>query len=330
MVFHQETLLPVALVLGAAAVVAQEPAVEPAVEPESAALAVQVGDPLERIRCAEGYRAFVYAVGLSAPDGLAFAVDGRVCVVEETAGRVTMLDADGRKRILAEGLRSPEGLCSDGNGGFWVVEDRADGRLAHVRPKQEVEFQELGLDAPEGVLLLGRTLYITESTLQLEQNPLEARTRILAFTRGADGWGEPEVLVERGLPFSFTELVADGTDRLVVVNEMSGGLFSRGLLSLNLSNGELKTFARGLITPEGICPAPAVGFPLHVAEEDLDGKGNGRISRVDADGRRTSFAVGFETVEDVLVAADGRIYVSEDATGLVVVLRPAPAAPHEE
>lgn len=308
----------------------------------------QVGDLLTRIRCVEDYEARVFAVGLQAPDGLTFDAKGQLVVVEETAGQVTRIGPGGQHFALATGLRSPEGIARDlsGAGGdFVVVEDLLAGRLASIKTKlgiakkapanesvtqASVTFHDFAFDACEGVLIHGDTLYLTDSNAQLVENPFSARTRLFALPREKEGWGKPQVILERNFPFSFSELIADGKHHLILVNESACSLVRDGLLRFDLRSGDLTSFTTGLVSPEGICQTPfdpaardhQGGFPLLIAEENYDGEGHGRLSRVDAQGNRTTFAIGFETLEDVLVAADGRIFVSEDATGLMIELRP--------
>ena len=65
-------------------------------------------------------------------------------------------------------------------------------------------------------------------------------------------------------------------------------------------------------------------FPLWVAEEEVARKGRGRITQVESKGKATIFAAGFYLIEDVLVALDGTVYVSEDSTGLIIAIRPRP------
>jgi hypothetical protein len=295
--------------------------------------APQVGDLLPRIRCAEDYEARVYAINLQAPDGLTMNAKGELIVVEETAGQVTRIGVNGKHFAVAAGLRSPEGIARDLGGvgnNYLVVEDLLAGRLASIVPKKNVQFHDFTFDACEGVLVHGDTLYITDSNAQLVENPFSGRTRLLALPRKKDGWGEPQVILERRFPFSFSEIVAEDSDHLFLLNESAGGFIRDGLLRLDLRSGTLKPFATGLVSPEGLCPTPSdaatttakAGFPLFVAEEDRDGKGHGRLSRIDARGKRTTFAIGFEMLEDVFVAEDGRIFVSEDATGLIIELRP--------
>jgi acetyl esterase/lipase len=284
----------------------------------------QVGDRLARISCPPGYGAWVYAVGLQAPDGLVFDDLGRLCVVEESGGRVVRFDVDGQPEIVAQGLHSPEGICAGADGELFVVEDGADGRLLRIDPQGKLEVLAEQLDAPEGVILVGDTLYLTESTLQLVENSFESRTRVLALQRLEHGWSAPTRVFARGLPYSFAELLYDPAGELILVNELAGDLVHSGLVRYSFKTGRLQTFVEGLRSPEGLTATPdsPTGFPLYVAEEDLDGEDHGRISLVDLEGNRTDFATGFGTLEDVVIGPNGHIFASEDSTGMVIEIKP--------
>lgn len=282
---------------------------------------VEVG--AERADC-PGYSVRVFSKDLHAPDGMAFDMGGAVCVVEESAGRLTRIDADGKKTTLADGLRSPEGVALGPDGSLYVAEDAANGRLLRVRPGGGLDVLAEGLDAPEGVLVVGETLYYTESTLQLVGNLFDGRTRVsaLSLLDGADN--TPRVIADVGAPLSFTELVADGAGGLLVANETAGGLIRAAVMALDLESGAVQIHTSGLINPEGLCatPGPDGPFPLYVTEEDIDGNKHGRLVRLDEEGEVTIVATGFGTLEDVLVDAAGRIYVSEDSTGRILLLTP--------
>jgi hypothetical protein len=61
------------------------------------------------------------------------------------------------------------------------------------------------------------------------------------------------------------------------------------------------------------------GFLLYVAEEDT-GDGRGRVSRFEAGGSHVPFCSGFYTIEDVVLDRAGRMYVSEDGSGSIIVI----------
>lgn len=284
----------------------------------------EVGDKLERITCPKGYAAFVYATDLAAPDGLAFDTQGRLLVVEEGKGRITRIDKHGNHKILAEDLTSPEGLFTTKTGEIFVAEDARDGRLIAIDKRGKQTVLATHLDAPEGVILVGESLFVTESTAQLVSNKFTMKTRLIQLTRdkSENGWSEPKRLFERGLPLSLSELIHDNAGHILIANETAGGFVAPGLMSFDLETQNLEVFATGLISPEGLAWSASGSWPLFVAEEDVDAKEHGRLSTVSKDGKRTTFATGFGTLEDVLVTPDGHIFVSEDVNRQIVELRP--------
>ena len=151
------------------------------------------------------------------------------------------------------------------------------------------------------------------------------------------------MLIERRLPYSFSELASDGALNLLLANEIANSRMSAGLMRLNLTTKKLDTFAIGLHSPEGLCkanPNAITDLPLLIAEEQVVGLQGGRLSLIERssmenqvggeDGKkktalpgiRSTFATGFLTLEDVLVAPNGSIFVTEDASGMIIELRP--------
>ncbi|MCK4807622.1 MAG: hypothetical protein KAT09_08235, partial [Candidatus Aegiribacteria sp.] len=121
--------------------------------------------------------------------------------------------------------------------------------------------------------------------------------------------------------WSCSDLIADSSGVIYVCNELSGyGFIQASLLRIDYYSGEWKVFCTGLRSCEGICCSSEGFFPLYIAEEDM-GTGSGRLSLVDENGTVTSFAEGFYNIEDVAVDCSGRIYVSEDTTGMIILIR---------
>jgi glucose/arabinose dehydrogenase len=137
-----------------------------------------VGDPVPRIQCPAGYTARVYAEGLSSPDGLAFSPAGILYVAEETAGRVSRVEAYGSVTPVISGLANPEGIAFDSAGNLYVVEDVSGGRVVKMTTGGVTTTLATDLDAPEGVAWASDgTVYVTESNVQFTDNPLQYRTR---------------------------------------------------------------------------------------------------------------------------------------------------------
>ncbi|HID64807.1 MAG TPA: hypothetical protein EYP49_18980 [Anaerolineae bacterium] len=274
-----------------------------------------VGDTITRVQCLPGYTAALYAQGFSSPDGLAFSPSGLLHVAEETAGRVSRIEPGGSTTTtVVSGLDSPEGITFDTDGNLYVVEDIQNGRLLQVAPGGGMTELATGLDAPEGVVWASDgTTYITESNVQFD--PLNLQTRVTAVV-------SPGVTVLTTDTLSSYAGITLGTDGLLyVTNELSGAGVGTddSIFTVDPVTGERTLFATGLIRPEGLRFAANGDFPLYVAEEDTGG-GAGRLSRVEADGSHTPFCTGFGTIEDVIVDDSGRLYVSEDSTGYIVLI----------
>lgn len=305
---------------------------------------VEAGASLPRVQCVAGYTATVYAQGLSSPDGLAFSPSRILHVAEEAAGRVSQIGPTGEITPLITGLDSPEGIAFDAGGTLYVVEDVQAGRLIKRTPTGATATLAAGLEAPEGVVWTSNDiLYVTESTLQFATRPVDLRTRIAAV----DPSGAvtrlitttPAISGTDVLFWSYAGLTAGPDGLLYVTNETSGqefplvaatapGVSARAsiqvitdsIFTVNPATGERTLFTSGLTSPEGLRFSAGGGFPLYVAEEDLGG-GEGRLSQVGPDGSHTVLCTGFFNMEDVVVDQRGWLYVSEDTSGLVILIR---------
>lgn len=275
-----------------------------------------VGDPIPRIRCPAGYTATLYAQGLSSPDGLAFSPSGMLHVAEETAGRVSRIELGGSITTVVSSLTNPEGVAFDVAGNLYVVEDVQNGRLVRVAPGGDTTELATGLDAPEGVVWASDgTTYITESNVQFTSNPFDFRTRVAAVSSAG---GVTVLRTDTLSSYAGITLGADGL--LYVTNELSGlGFGTDSVFTVDPTTGTRTLFATGLIAPEGLRFTASGDFPLYVAEEDTGG-GAGRLSRIEADGSHTPFCTGFGSIEDVAVDDGGRLYISEDSSGWIIVI----------
>ncbi|MBD3370642.1 hypothetical protein GF402_09795 [Candidatus Fermentibacteria bacterium] len=287
-------------------------------EAVSAKLALsRMEESLSSLQPPEGYRVRIYWTGLDGPDGLALSNEGRLVVCEELAGRVLLLEPDGA-RVLVEDLDHPEGVCIDGKGNLYVVEDVGDGRLLRVSESGEVSVLADRLSAPEGVAVSSDgTVYVSQSTVQLSALPLGYRTWVTAF--------RPEGLVDT-LAYgryvrSYSGLAIGPDGLLYVCNEASGVSTWDAVVSIDPRTGQTDGFCRGPVSCEGLCFQPGGDFPMLLVEEDVGG-GSGRLSIVSGDGRFQPFASGFGTLEDVVVDGEGRIFVTQDSDGTVLVIYP--------
>ena len=313
------------------------------------------GDPLPRIQCPPGYAARLYAQGLRSPDGLAFHPDGSLYVAEERAGQVSRVDPAGNVTPVWTGLDHPEGIAFDEAGNLYVVEDVPAGRLLRMDARGSIATLATGLEAPEGVAWVqGDALYVTESSLQFYNSLADLRSRIARVSPSGEVTRffvhQPTIDGSNVTFWSYAGIAAGSDGRLYVTNELSGveitqtvvlipGLLTTTLtfsstesvLAVDPAAGTGAPLVSGLTTPEG--PRFSVsggssphGFPLYVAEEDI-GSGQGRLSVTGPDGQHTALCTGFGTIEDVAIDAQGRLYVSEDQTGLIVRITPARTPP---
>lgn len=284
--------------------------------------ALAVGEPITRIQCPAGYQATLYAENLSSPDGLAFDPGGVLHVGEETAGRVSRVNANGTTSPVLENINSPEGIAFDADGNLYVVEDVANGRLIRRAPDGTQTTLASNLAAPEGVVwATGQTLYVTESNVQFSANVLDFQTHVTAII----GVGQTSNVRTDTILWSYAGITLGADGLLYVTNEAAGVGSTDAVFAIDPSTSERVLLASGLTSPEGLNFAPDGQFPLYVAEEGTGG--SGRLSQVDVNGTVTSFCTGFQTIEDVVLDTEGRIYVSEDGSGSIIVIAPPTNAP---
>jgi uncharacterized repeat protein (TIGR01451 family) len=275
-------------------------------------------DSVDRIQCPPGYVASVFAEGLASPDGLALDPEDTLYVAEETSGRVSRIGADGGVLPVLSGLQYPEGIAFDDQGNLYVVEDVAAGRVIKRAADGTVTTLSADRDAPEGVVWApDGVLYITESNVQFA-SPLDFETHV---TRIDPLGGTASVRTDAFFwSYAGIEMGADGL--LYVTNEASGTGTTDSVFIVDPASGSRTLLASGLETPEGLRFSPGGMFPLFVAEEG-DGDGTGRLSQVQANGDHAPFCTGFLSVEDVVLDAQGRLYVSEDGSGSIIRIEPA-------
>ncbi len=295
------------------------------------------GDPVAAIDCGGVYTTTVYAEGLISPDGLAFAPDGLLYVAEETAGRVSRVDATGVVTPVLTGLANPEGIAFDASGNLYVVEDVQNGRLIRRDANGVTTTLASSLDAPEGVAVTndGLTVYVTESNAQFISDPTQIESHVTVVSAGVISRIFTSTYVLNGfdvevLSFSGITLSPDGL--LYVANELSGLTetyppypyvltTTKSILTVDPATGSGVLFGSNLIGVEGLRFSQTGAFPLFAAEEDLDPNDDnigGRLSQVDTGGAPTVFCTGFGNLEDVIVDSEGRFYVSEDVGGRII------------
>jgi len=98
----------------------------------------------------DGAGAVPVAGGFSALSALALDQWGHLYVAEAGTGRVLMLDRDGSRTVLCEGIDAPAGLACDGQGRVHVL-CRARGEVLRLAPTGEREVVLSGLSGPCGL-----------------------------------------------------------------------------------------------------------------------------------------------------------------------------------
>lgn len=274
------------------------------------------GDTLARITLPEGFVATVFSTGICGVDGLVFSSSGCLYAASEGNGAVYRMDEHGNTIMVADGLHNPEGLATDSSGLIYVTEDVEYGRLIAINPSGELFIICDSLQYPEGVVWIKEGIFaVTESSLEASTIP-----PVLTGVRRVDVNGSCPLFSSLYL-WSCSDLIADSSGAIYVCNELSGyGFIQASLLRIDPYSGEWEVFCSGLRSCEGICCSVEGFFPLYVAEEDM-GTGSGRLSTVDENGTVTTFAEGFYNIEDVAMDPSGGIYVSEDTTGMIILIR---------
>jgi glucose/arabinose dehydrogenase len=96
-----------------------------------------------------GFRAEVYARGLTRPTAMAFGPDGRLYVTEEGGRVVRVPPRSGRPRVVAEGFDTPLGLAWRGRTLFVSSQGRLD--ALRMRGGREVRRRTVVADLPYGL-----------------------------------------------------------------------------------------------------------------------------------------------------------------------------------
>ena len=273
------------------------------------------GNSLPEIQLPSGYTASVFCIDVNGADGLALSPSGDLYAVSEADGCIYRIDENGNKEIIASGFINPEGIAVSGSGMIYIVEDVEEGRLIGITPSGDIEIISENLSFPEGVdIAKDGSVLITESSLESRSVP------ILSVVRQVNTEGIRSVYSSLYL-WSFSDIAVDSSGIIYVCNELSGyGFISASIIRIDPSDVSWSVFCRGLHACEGICFDVNGAFPMYIVEEDTGG-GSGRISVVDEDGVASVFAEGFQNLEDIVVDRSGRIFVSEDTSGRIILIR---------
>jgi hypothetical protein len=97
----------------------------------------------------------LFATDLRSPQGIAFAPDGTLFVVEGDAGQLSVIDGNGKVRKHAGGLTAPTGLVIDAVGDCYIAESVGDS-IKRVRADGTVSTLATGLGNPHYLAYDGR------------------------------------------------------------------------------------------------------------------------------------------------------------------------------
>jgi sugar lactone lactonase YvrE len=270
-------------------------------------------------------------------NGVAIPVIGpSIAVAVNVSDRTVRPDRE--KTITTQSvLRNPEGIAFAPDGCLFVVEDAAQGRVLEFKPDAEGRYGPAHVIpvplAPvayawEGVAVTsdGR-LFVAGSSLE-NSDGLPSLMAGGVFMRDcdADWW-----LVDCGPAAGFSSVaLSRDEDILVVGDEMVGGVTCWDSIRQCLMTDTTTPMpgVEGVVVlPDGAIAVAQESKPRAAggaAGASGSAPGSGRVLRIDpTTGEIGTLAEGFSTIESVIVNPEkGTLYVSEDATGLVIELRP--------
>ena len=247
----------------------------------------------------------VLAKGLRFPEGPVWLADGSIALVEIERGTITVIDPDGRARVLAKPGGGPNGLAVGPDGAFYVCNNggftwvESEGRL---RPT----FQPPDYSG-------GRIERVDAKT--------GAVTRLYEACGEHKLRGPNDIVFDADGGFYFTDL---GKAR---PREMDQG----GVYYARADGSRIVELAYPLITPNGIGLSPD-GKTVYVAETrtarlwafDLDAPGVAKKQPFPSPhgGRFVCGLGGYQMFDSLKVDAAGNICIATLITGAVTVIAP--------
>jgi len=197
-------------------------------------------------------------------------------------------------QVFAENLEEVSALAFDGNGDLYATLEKrhGQGQLVHIRQGRTSTL--LGnMDKPDGILLRGNTLYITNEAGRHAIIVYESGTvRYLDGASGAEG------------------IASAGPDKILVVEDKK---LDGRLLRIDPATAEIEVLLSGLKEAEGVCQDP--DGDIYYVEKTLD-----RLSRYTG-GRVTTAATGLVNPAFLNCLDDGTILITKDRTNFGRLLR---------
>ena len=243
-----------------------------------------------------------FLAGLSSPDGLC-SVGDDIYLSEEASGRILQISMDGSTAVIAEGLRSPEGIYATAWGSILVVEDNESGRLIEITDGVSVTLAT-DLCCPEGVTV------DNQGVIWFTTGGFEGGSFFTTLWK----MSEDMPIAAYSLPsaFSFSDLEASRDGMIYVCSESSGIVGNVSVFRFDPLCGEMIPFVIGIPYCEGIGMTDG-GFPFYVTQE------SGALYSVDSTGSHSLLTDTLHSIEDVVVV-NNQIFVSEDGTGSLLRL----------
>lgn len=228
---------------------------------------------------------------LSALTGFDLTTAGDIYASGTSAGKQILVKRDGsgtETLLWTNGLSTPVGVVTDGNGGY-VVSNSGDGSLVKVSATGTVSIFATGLSAPKGIVRDSEGNYYVANS--------GAGSVVKVAADGTLG------IVATGLP-QPADLVLRGSD-LYVTTWGDGAIYRVSLA------GAVELFARGLANrPQGM-KFDADGN-LYVASDD------GSLRKKDAAGLISVMATGVSSPRSLDINNAGDIFIASYGAGTVV------------
>ena len=193
-----------------------------------------------------------------------------------------------RYQVFAENLEEVSALAFDSAGDLYATLEKrhGQGELVHIR--QGLVHKLLGnMEKPDGVLLRGDTLYLTNE---------DGGHGLMAYQSGA----------LRYLDGTF----GAGPDKILVIEDRKE---DGRLLRIEPATAEVEVLLSGLHEGEGVCQTP--GGDIYFVEKTSD-----QLSRY-RDGKVVTAATGLDSPAFLNCLDDGSILITEDRTNFGRLLR---------